>query len=201
MKVDFKKTLPAFKARKNKLEIVNIPDQSYLMIDGQGSPGGETYAHALTQIYPVAYGLKFFSKLELGKDYVVPPLEGLWWADDMASFTTARDKSKWRWTTLILLPDWIDNSMVEQAKQKARAKVSDVDLIRMETLSEGQCVQTLHVGSFDNEGPILHEMHEQFIPDNDLKMTGKHHEIYFSDFRKTQPEKLRTILRQPVLPK
>jgi len=119
----------------------------------------------------------------------------------MASFTTARDKSKWRWTTLILLPDWIDNSMVEQAKQKARAKVSDVDQIRMETLSEGQCVQTLHVGSFDNEGPILHEMHEQFIPDNDLKMTGKHHEIYFSDFRKTQPEKLRTILRQPVLPK
>lgn len=199
MKIDFKKSLPSYKAKKNKLEIIDVPDQNYLMIDGHGSPSDKAYAHALTQIYPLAYGLKFFSKLELGKDYVVPPLEGLWWADDMSSFTTSRDKDKWLWTSLILVPDWIDASMVDHAKQKVRAKAPDIDLVRLETLSEGKCVQTLHVGSFDDEGPLLKEMHEKFIPENDLKMTGKHHEIYFSDFRKTAPEKLRTILRQPVI--
>src|SRR5690606_27165315 len=139
-------------------------------------------------------------KRELGRDYVVPPLEGLWWADDMAAFTARREKSSWRWTLLLLQPERIDAAFVEQARDAVRAKKAPprLDGIRFESLDGGLCVQTLHVGSFDEEGPVLARMHNEFIPVNGLRMTGRHHEIYLSDPRRAAPEKLRTILRQPV---
>jgi hypothetical protein len=129
------------------------------------------------------------------------PLEGLWWADDMESFTASRDKNLWRWTLMTLVPDWIDQdtydrAVAQVAEKKAPDRLGDV---RFERLSEGRSVQTLHVGSFDAEGPVLESMHHDFIPSHGLTMTGRHHEIYLSDFRKVAPEKLRTILRQPVV--
>ena len=119
----------------------------------------------------------------------------------MASFTTARDKSRWDWTLMLMVPDWTTREMFDTAIAKAAAKNPPVSLgrVQLETLTEGRCVQTLHVGSFDDEGETLRRMHEEFIPGSGLTMTGKHHEIYFSDFRKTEPGKLRTILRQPVI--
>ncbi|MFZ1361597.1 MAG: GyrI-like domain-containing protein [Candidatus Nanopelagicales bacterium] len=200
-KVDFKKTLDCYGAKRGKFEVVNVPDMQYLMIDGSGDPNTSTdYSQSIEALYPVAYKLKFASKKELGRDYVVPPLEALWWADDMASFTTGRDKSKWRWTLMLMTPDWVDQSMVDTAMEQAREKAANpkLDKIRLQTLSEGECIQTLHIGSFDDEGPVLDRMHNQFIPEQGLALSGKHHEIYFSDFRKVAPEKLRTILRQPV---
>lgn len=171
------------------------------MIDGHGDPNNApAYAEALKALYPVAYKLKFASKRDLGRDYVVMPLEGLWWAEDMDSFTASRDKSRWDWTMMIMVPDWTDQPMFDAAVEQAGAKDRPARLgdVRLETLSEGRCVQTLHVGSFDNEAEVLARMHHEFIPDNGLRMTGTHHEIYLSDPRKTAPEKLRTILRQPV---
>lgn len=173
----------------------------YLMIDGHGDPNyAPAYEDAITSIYPLGYNLKFLSKRQLDRDYVVAPLEALWWADDMEDFTRTRDKSTWRWTLLNLVPDWLTSEHVEQARGIARGKGGAplLDHVRLERLDEGLCVQTLHVGSYDDEGPVLATMHDEFIPANGLRMTGRHHEIYLSDPRRTEPPKLRTILRQPV---
>jgi len=202
-KVDFKRTLDAYQARRQQVRIVDVPDLQYLMIDGQGDPNtSPTFAEAIESLYPVAYRAKFASKADLQRDYVVPPLEGLWWAEDMSSFTTSRDKSRWDWTLMLMVPTWIDQAMFLTSKERSGAtnRPARLDDVRMETLSEGRCVQTLHIGSFDDEAHLLAYLHNDFIPDNGLRMAGRHHEIYLSDFRKVAPEKRRTILRQPVAP-
>ncbi|RCV48972.1 GyrI-like domain-containing protein [Marinitenerispora sediminis] len=200
-KTDFKRTLDAYQAKRDRFQIVQVPDLRYLMVDGHGDPNtSPAFTEAVEALYPVAYKLKFASKRDLGRDYVVMPLEGLWWAEDMDAFTAARDKSRWDWTLMIMVPDWIDQDMFTAAVAQAGAKnrPARLDGVRLETLSEGRCVQTLHVGSFDDEADVLARMHHEFIPDNGLRLVGQHHEIYLSDFRKAAPEKLRTILRQPV---
>ncbi|MFC4495186.1 GyrI-like domain-containing protein [Streptomyces ovatisporus] len=203
-KIDFKKTLDSYRAKRGEFRVVDLPAMRYLMVDGHGDPNtSPAFVEALGALYPVAYKLKFASKRELGRDYVVPPLEGLWWAEDMDTFTASRDKSRWDWTMMLLVPDWIDQDMFRGAVELAGAKAPPVRLgdVRLERLSEGRCVQTLHIGSFDDEAAVLERMHHEFIPDHGLRMDGKHHEIYLSDFRKVGPERLRTILRQPVLPR
>ncbi len=201
-KVDFKKTLDSYQAKHGQFRILDVPAMQYLMIDGHGDPNtSPSYADALAALYPIAYKLKFASKRELDRDYVVPPLEGLWWAEDMASFTTGRNKAEWDWTMMIMVPDWVEAKLVDQAREQAGKKNPPhrLDEVRFETLFEGQCVQTLHIGSYDGEADVLAEMHNEFIPSHSMTMTGKHHEIYLSDPRKVAPEKLRTILRQPVI--
>ncbi|MFJ3406450.1 GyrI-like domain-containing protein [Promicromonospora sp. NPDC090134] len=200
-KTDLKKTLDAYQAKRDRFRIVDVPDLRYLMIDGHGDPNGSpAFTEAVEALYPVAYTLKFAGKRELGRDYVVMPLEGQWWAQDMAAFTTSRDKSRWDWTLLILVPDWTTPEMFAAAVEQVRAKGGPARLgdVRLETLSEGRCVQTLHVGPFDAEAATLARMHDEFIPAHGLRRTGRHHEIYLSDFRRVAPEKQRTILRQPV---
>lgn len=181
---------------------MSVPDMQYLMIDGHGDPNtSPTFGAAIEALYPVAYKLKFASKRDLDRDYVVPPLEGLWWAEDMDVFTTVRDKSRWDWTLMLMVPDWIDRAMFTAAVEQAAAKNRPVriDDVRLEVLAERQCVQTLHVGSFDDEADVLAHLHHEFIPAHGLRLAGKHHEIYLSDFRKVAPDKRRTILRQPVV--
>ncbi|MEV4657093.1 GyrI-like domain-containing protein [Micromonospora sp. NPDC049301] len=200
-KIDFKKTLDAYRAQRGRFRMVDVPDMRYLMIDGHGDPNtSPAFTEAVEALYPVAYKLKFASKQDLGRDYVVPPLEGLWWAEDMSSFTTARDKSQWDWTLMLMVPDWIDQTMFTTAVEQTEAKhrPARLDDVRLQTLTEGRCVQTLHVGSFDDEADVLARLHQDFIPDNSLRMAGTHHEIYLSDFRRVAPDKRRTILRQPI---
>lgn len=200
MKIDFKKTLPSYKAKRGVFEVVEMPRLRYLAIEGSGGPDSADFASAIETLYPVAYTLKFYSKVELGRDYVVPPLEALWWAEDWAVFTTKYDKSKWDWSAMLMTPDWLDQSAFDQAVQKVRTKKDPPLLDRLEwaEVDEGLCVQTLHIGPYSEEGPVLKQMHEAFIPGEGLARSGKHHEVYLSDFRKTAPEKLKTILRQPV---
>ncbi|GGL77270.1 hypothetical protein JOF39_002918 [Glutamicibacter protophormiae] len=198
-KIDFKKT-DSYRAPKS-FQFVEVPQMQYLMIDGHGDPNtAQTYQDALQTLYPVAYKLKFSSK-QAGRDYVVPPLEGLWWAERMDSFTSARDKSQWDWTMMLMVPDWLGPEDVAKALGAAQnsADLPAGDKIRLGNLSEGRCLQVLHIGSYDDEAPVLARMH-QYIKDQGLDLTGKHHEIYLSDPRRVQPEKLRTILRQPVVP-
>ena len=190
-KVDLKRELPCYTAKRDVPQVVDVPDLRYLMIDGHGDPNTAAYQSAVSALYPVAYKLKFASKKELDRDYVVMPLEGLWWAADMAAFTTARDKSQWDWTLMIMVPGWITDEMFGQVGS---------DEVRLDSLSEGRCVQALHVGAYDDEADLLRRMHEEFIPEQGLTMVGKHHEIYLSDPRRVAPAKLRTILRQPVAP-
>ena len=118
----------------------------------------------------------------------------------MAAFTTERDKSQWDWTTMIMVPDWITREMFADAiaKVAAKDKPASLDKVRLETLHEGLCVQTLHLGSYDDEAGVLAELHHEYLPNAGLRLTGRHHEVYLSDVRKVEPSKLRTILRQPV---
>ena len=200
-KVDFKKTLDSYQAGRGEFLILEVPPMRYLMIDGKGDPNDSpNFTAAIETLYPVAYKLKFASSRGLARDYVVPPLEGQWWAEDMTVFTGARDKTQWNWTLMVMVPEWLPDDMIAAVIETVGAKKPPprLDDLRTATLDEGLCVQTLHLGSFDDEAPILARMHDEFIPDHDFRMTGRHHEIYFSDFRKTPPEKLRTILRQPV---
>ncbi|WP_256840506.1 GyrI-like domain-containing protein [Ornithinimicrobium faecis] len=203
-KVDLKKSLDGYQARTGQFRLLDVPELIYLMVDGQGDPNSApAFAQALQALYPVAYTLKFASRRELGRDSVVPPLEGLWWAKDMDAFTAARDKSRWDWTVMLLVPDWIDSQLVESAIETVRAKKSRpprIDDLRVESLAEGRCVQTLHVGAFDDEAAVLAQLHHEFIPGQGLALTGTHHEIYLSDVRRVAPDRQRTILRQPVRP-
>ena len=201
MKIDFKRELETYRATRGKFSIVRVPALAYLMIDGHGDPNtSPAYADALAALYPLAYKLKFLSKAELGRDYAVMPLEALWWSADMSSFTSERDKSRWDWTLLNLVPEWITSEHVEAARGAAAQKSSAAafDQVRLERYEEGLSVQTLHIGSYDDEAPVLAAMHDDFIPSHSLRLTGKHHEIYLSDPRRTPAAKLRTILRQPV---
>lgn len=170
------------------------------MVDGHGDPNSDpSFERAIESLYRIAYRLKFFSKRTLERDYVVPPLEGLWWAEDPAAFTSRRDPSRWHWTLMLMVPDWITDEVYAEVLADARAGSSAAaEPVRFALFEEGLCAQTLHTGPFSDEGGVLEKMHQVFIPGNGLSMHGKHHEIYLSDFRRTAPEKRRTILRQPV---
>lgn len=209
MAIDLKKTLDAYQAKRGVIRVVDVPPMQYLMVDGAGDPNTSQYfADAVTALMPIAYTLKFASRRELGIDTVVMPLEGLWHAPDMESFTSRRDKSSWLWTLMVMVPEHVTQEMFAEAVDavvtkdavKKRASSPSLPSVRLETLEEGTCVQTLHVGPFDDEGPVLDDIHHRFIPEHGLTMTGRHHEIYLSDLRRVEPAKLRTILRQPVVP-
>lgn len=203
-KVDFKKELDyLYKPSSKEFSVVTVPPLKYLMIDGEGDPNtSRDYAAAIEALYSVAYTLKFMSKMELEKDYVVPPLESLWWADDMSAFAKGH-KESWKWTAMIMVPNWITKPMVKKAVQAVGEKKENAKLaiLRHETLKEGKSVQILHIGPFDREAPMLKRMHNDFMPANGLTFNGKHHEIYMSDPRKVAPEKWRTVVRQPVMKK
>lgn len=206
MALDPKKTLDAYQAKHGEFRILDVPSMQYLMVDGAGDPNtAQAYQDAVSALFPIAYALKFASREQLGIDTVVMPLEGQWHAPDMESFTSRRDKSAWRWTLLIMVPDHVTPEMFDHAVDTVEAKLAKkkqpapaLRSVRLETLDEGLSVQTLHVGSYDDEAPVLDELHHRFIPENGLSMTGLHHEIYLSDVRRVEPAKLRTILRQPV---
>lgn len=200
-KVDFKKQLDSYRARRGEFRLIEMPAIRYLMIDGHGDPNSAPeFSQAIESLYPVAYAMKFASRRALGRDYVVPPLEGLWWADDMAAFTSARDKNAWDWTLMLMVPEWLDDEAFAAAVEQVRAKGGAPRLreVRLDELAEGRCLQTLHVGSFDDETAVLDRLHHEVIPERGLRPAGTHHEIYLSDFRRVAPEKQRTILRQPV---
>ncbi|RJK95342.1 GyrI-like domain-containing protein [Vallicoccus soli] len=202
MPVDLRRSLDHYRARRGAVRLLEVPPQRYLAVDGRGAPdpdGGGEYARALGVLYPLAYALKAVGR-DLGRDHVVPPLEGLWWAQDMAAFTTRRDKGSWEWTLLLLVPDWLGPEHVDAARGRvaARRPALPLDLVRVELLEEGLCAQTLHVGPYDDEGPVLADLHGRWIPEHGLEMTGKHHEVYLGDPRRAAPERLRTVLRQPV---
>ena len=199
-KTDFKKTLKHLYNPPRRFVTVDVPEMQFLMVDGHGDPNTtQDYKDAVEALYAVAYKIKFMSKKGLEKDYIVPPLEGLWWAEDMETFIT-RDKSQWDWTMMIMTPDWISAEFFADAVGQVR-KAKDpaaINKVRLERYHEGLSVQIMHIGSYDDEGPVLSQMHSDFIPNNGYVENGKHHEIYLSDPRRVAPEKLKTVLRQPI---
>lgn len=201
-KIDFKKSLRSlFAPSADRFVEVEVPSMQFVKVDGSGNPNTSAdYKQAVEALYGVSYAMKFAAKNGLGQDYVVPPLEGLWWADNPEAFT-ARRKDDWRWTMMIMVPDFVAPEMFEAAVVKTRAKAGALpETLRHERYMEGLCLQIMHIGSYDNEGPALSRLHDEVMPERGLTFNGPHHEIYLSDPRRTAPERLKTILRQPVRP-
>ena len=200
-KVDLKKQLKhLYRPSAKEFVVVDVPPMQFLMIDGHGDPNtAQEYQDALEALYAVAYTQKFASKKTLDMDYVVPPPEGLWWAEDMEVFTASSDKSTWDWTMMIMQPEWVTQEMFREAVAQVEKKKNPPALprLRLETYDEGLAVQIMHIGPYDAEGPTIARMHA-FIAENGYEPAGKHHEIYLSDPRRTAPEKMKTVLRQPV---
>lgn len=202
-KIDFKKTMKEFYQPNSKeVVLVDIPEMKFLMIDGIGSPGdSKEYQDALAVLYPIAFKTKFLSKAK-GKDYVVPPLEGLWWADDMDDFMK-ENRDKWKWTMMIMQPDWVTQELINEAILKTREKKPELSellpKLRLEKYKEGKAAQIMHVGPYSEEGPTVQKVHD-FILKEGGKLDGlktKHHEIYLSDPRKVNPATMKTVIRQP----
>lgn len=200
-KIDLKKQLKhLYNPSAGKVEIVAVPAMNFLMVDGQGNPNNsQAFSDAIEALYPVAYTLKFMAKKgPLAIDYGVLPLEALWWADDMSAFATG-DKDAWKWTVMIMQPEFISREMVEEAVEEVARKKKPValPLVRFESFKEGKAAQILYIGPFADEGPTIEKVHLH-IEDSGCRKVGKHHEIYLSDPRRTAPEKLKTIIRQPM---
>jgi hypothetical protein len=199
-KTDFKKELKHLYAPNSKgFVLVEVPVMQFIMVDAIGAPStSRAYLDALAWLYGAAYPIKFSSKGDLGRDDIVPPLEGQWWADDMTAFTKG-DRDVWRWTMMIMQPEWVTQDMFEAGLAKASEKLGvPPQTLRFESFNEGLSVQVLHVGSSADEAPTIARLHSEYLPEHGLVENGHHHEIYLSDPRKVTPGKLKTILRQPV---
>ena len=200
-KLDLKKELNHLyqPSAKNPV-ILDVPAMTFLMLDGEGDPNtSPVYQAVVEALYGVSYTLKFQSKKQ-GRDYVVMPLEGLWWGTPMGQHRfTEEDKAKFKWTMMIAQPDFITEAMVGVAIQEARHKkgLENLDKLRFEIFEEGTVVQILYFGPYNDEGPTIERLH-QFAADQGYQLRGKHHEIYLNDPRRTAPEKLKTVLRHPI---
>ncbi|ADZ09891.1 Protein of unknown function DUF2174 [Methanobacterium lacus] len=204
-KIDLKKeNRELYYPKKGQVNLIDVPEMNFLLLDGEGDPNtSQEYQNAMETIFPVSYKVKFMSKKELDRDYVVMPLEGLWWTDNMEDFSV-EDKDGWKWTVMIRQPDFIDiemvNSVVEEISKKK--ELPSIKQLRLEKFREGKSAQILHVGPFSEEGPTVEKLHE-YIEANGYSFDGsldgtKHHEIYLSDIRRSKPENLKTVIRQPV---
>jgi hypothetical protein len=202
-KIDLRKQLKhLYNPPKNKFTVVDVPAMNFLMIDGEGNPNTSIeFQEAMETLYSMSYTLKF--ALKFGKyggkkyDYPVMALEGLWWTDDMTQFISG-GKDKWSWTVMIMQPDFITRLMFNAARKEVKEKRNPVALskVRLGKYKEGPSAQIMYIGKFADEGPTIQRLHE-FIKDSGHKLRGKHHEIYMSDPRRTAPEKLKTVIRQP----
>jgi len=200
-KIDYKKELKhLYKPSPKAIEIVDVPEMNYLMIDGHGDPNtSKDYSDAVEALYAVSYALKFMIKRgALQIDYGVMPLEGLWWVDDMSQFSID-DKSNWKWTAMIMQPEYVTQELVTAALEQVEKKknLAALPKIGFHSFSEGKAAQTMHIGPFSEEGPTIERIHN-FIRERGYRLAGKHHEIYLSDIRKAAPEKWKTVIRQPI---
>lgn len=203
-KLDLTKKYKSYFTAKTKPELADIEPAQFISILGKGDPSGQPFADKIETLYPVAYALKFMYKAK-GRDFVVSKLEGLWWFDEEKFSGKTIDtsvevpRSEWEYRLLIRLPDFVSGQDIEKAKETVMAKreLKHAGDLEYFTMHEGKSVQMLHVGPFSTEPESLRQI-LAFSEANKLTRNGLHHEIYLSDFRKTDPQKLKTILREPV---
>ena len=204
---DFKKEYKEFYMPKNKPSVVTVPKANYIAVRGKGDPNeeGGAYQQSIGILYSVAYTLKMSYKTDYTIkgffEYVVPPLEGFWWQDDVCGVDYT-NKSTFNWISVIRLPDFVTKDDFEWAVETAtRKKKIDCSLAEFLTIDEGLCVQVMHIGSFDEE-PATVALMDDFLEENgyinDFNESRMHHEIYLSDARKVPPEKWKTVIRHPI---
>lgn len=199
-KVDYKKVLKEFyRPSSRKPSEVDVPEMNFLMIDGKGDPNtAQEYQDALEALYATSYTLKFKLKKAKIADFIVMPLEGLWWVEGSEGFDFDV-KLNWCWTSMIMQPEPVTRNEVIEAMAETKEKKDPVALqkIRFESFREGYSVQIMHIGPFSEEQPTIDKLHT-YAEEQGFKLRGKHHEIYLSDPRRTAPEKIKTVIRQPV---
>lgn len=197
--IDIRKELKSLYSPSHKaFSIVEAPPLNFLMVDGHGDPNhAPQYQQAVETLYALAYPIKFALKKQ-GYDYVVPPLEGLWWMENMAEFSLER-KADWDWTMMIMQPEPVTGPLVGRIRSEvmAKKKMEALARVRLEEYAEGLAVQILYYGAYADEGPTIARLHA-FAREQGYVLRGKHHEIYLGDPRRTAPDKLKTIIRQPV---
>jgi hypothetical protein len=198
--IDLKKDLKEFYAPGAKaVSQVDVPAMNFVMIDGQGAPAGPQFQQAIEALYSIAYTIKFAKKKRDGVEYPVMALEGLWWAADMTAFDpNTGHRDLWQWTLMIMQPEVVSRVDFESGREAAAKKKPNlaIKLVRLESFKEGPAVQIMHIGPFSEEGPNVQKLHQK-IAELGGCLAGKHHEIYLSDFRKVEPAKMKTVLRQP----
>lgn len=199
-KVDLKKELKSlYQPPVKEVVRVDVPTMNFLMIDGEGDPNtSREFKDAIEALFSLSYTIKFMiRKGPEAIDYGVMPLEGLWWADDMTAFTTG-DKSRWKWTLMIMQPKYVTkNIIVAAVATLTKKKLTALSKVRFDVFSEGVAAETMHIGPFSEEGPTIKRVHD-FIAACGCSLSGKHHEIYLSDVRKADPKRWKTVIRQPM---
>jgi hypothetical protein len=199
-KIDLRKERKyLYNPSSKQIAVVDVPDMNFLMIGGQGDPNiSVAYRNAVEALFAVSYTLKFMVKRgDQAVDYAVMPLEGLWWVDDMTGFSI-NDKQAWKWTSMIMQPEYVTAELFQEALKRVRKKkdLPALSGMRFESFREGQAAQILYFGPYSDEGPTIERIH-RFILEQGRRLRGRHHEIYLSDPRRTAPAKLKTVIRQP----
>ena len=201
-KFDLKKELKQlYNPPRESPVIVDVPSMNFIMIDGAGDPNkAKEFVDAIQMLYAVSYTLKFMiKKADPSKDYVVMPLEGLWWADDMAAFSAGGNRDSWKWTLMIAQPEQVTKDLFKKACEQVKKKknLPGLSKIRFENFHEGMSAQIMHIGPYSAEGPTVEKLHA-FVKEKGYSLRGKHREIYLSDPRRSSPDKMKTIIRQPM---
>ncbi|MCX7749480.1 MAG: GyrI-like domain-containing protein [Clostridia bacterium] len=199
MKTDYKKEYSkVYNASPKDIQIIQVPKLSFLRVEGEGDPNtSPNFKNAVEALYSLSYASRNITKRQ-NQEHVVMPLEGLWWADDMRAFDIG-NKGAWKWILMIMQPGYVDSGVMHEAFNYCAKKkeLPFLPKVKLEAFEEGLSVQILHQGPFSEEGPTIEKLH-QFIDKQGYVKAGKHHEIYLNDFRKVLPEKIKTILRQPI---
>jgi len=186
--------LPSDKA----FTIVDVPQMKFVMIDGQGRLDSQAYPEPVKWLFSVVHPIKQIARQRMGKRFVEPPLEGLWWSNDIQDLVSG-NKDKLKWRMMIVAADWVTDQMFEDAVASAKNRLGEVpDSLRLEYFNEGKSVQIMHIGPPEKQVPTMSRLHKEFLPEHDLVPNGYHHEIYLNDPNRVAPEKLKTVLRQPV---
>jgi len=179
--------------------LVEVPEMRFVMIDGRGAADRSALTHATKWLFATIYPIKRIARERMGKNFVEPPLEGLWWADDVEDFICG-NRDRWNWRMMIVYePDWLTTAMFEDAVATARERLGDPPAgLRLASYHEGLSAQIMYVGPPSEEAPTIARLHGEFLPAHNLIPDGHHHEIYLTDPNRVAPEKMKTVLRQPV---
>ncbi|HOM02444.1 MAG TPA: GyrI-like domain-containing protein [Acetivibrio sp.] len=207
MAFDFKKEFKKLYMPKTEPEIIDVPEMNFIAVRGKGDPNeeGGAYKQAINILYAIAYTIRMSNKSGHNIDgffeYVVPPLEGLWWQEGIEGVDYSQ-KDQFNWISVIRLPDFVTKEDFDWAKEEAaRKKKIDCSLAEFLTVKEGLCVQVMHIGPFDDEPETVARMDEYLIKEGyekDFSKERLHHEIYLSDPRKVEPAKYKTVIRHPI---
>lgn len=201
-KLDLRKQFKDLYTAGAEPRLLTVPPLRYLCLDGRGDPNrSPDFAAAMQALYTLAYGLKFAAKKQNSTlDFTVMALESLWWVEDMDTFSLER-REDWLWRAVILQPDIITPALLDGVRSDALKKKPELaaalNKTQLITIEEGLCAQIMHIGPYSTEAPTVATLHA-FIDAQGLRKAGKHHEIYLSDPRRSEPERMQTIIRQPV---